>query len=602
MQMVHLTMLHNGRILAIDQHVWVNAAQAAFWPDVILIDPFASPPTFQLIREGLLPDVPGGDMDGRHWAFCSGHTTLSDGRVYVAGGDPYCCRLGIPASFPNPYFSSVYTPSLSGGPGTFTAAITECWDHADTSWDGNDGTCSPAVGPDPWSACDPPSRSVSRYYPTVVERGNGELVVLDGACICKICECSEAPCDPNPGCARCDPRWGNGNVPLRVFPSTTDPWTWKSEPIKTAEYNKRSGDNYFAIGFYPHVFQVASGDLFYAGGSSAAWECSNPPCPDPFLVPCTSGCTIRSRKLSPAGTWSELPNGAVALQGGAAAIYYRRDPAQPEFTLREEVVKAGRAQEIESGVECPNRDAYRISLSDASPSWAAIGPMPTWRNHFYIITCPDGRLYAIGQRFIDIGPGTCTPGDRAYQVSGSIVDIYDPQANQWCYDATNMTTGRFRYGYHSAALLTPRASIFIGGQPRQPYTDCCAQYQIYEPAYLQASGRPQILGGSLPENSEIYYGSSFEIDYAGSQAITAARLIRPGSATHAMDVTQRMVDLDWRFVPSTGKLRITPPSNPNMAPPGWYMLFICSGTHPSGLAGSTPSDGVFLRLRNPPLP
>ncbi|TWT40917.1 hypothetical protein RAS1_36040 [Phycisphaerae bacterium RAS1] len=606
-QIVHMVALHSGRILAIDQHVVTGTPQAAQWPDVVLVDPPADPltnaPTFQFVREGLLPDVPGGDPLGRHWAFCSGHTTMSDGTVFISGGDPYCCRIGIPSTMPNPKYCSIYTPSMTGGPGEFKASITECWDHGGTSCAG--------LAPDQWGGCTETGyHNVGRYYPTVVQRGNGQLVVIDGPCRCKQGECNGNPGNPDPpaDCIRCDSAWGNGWVPLTVTQTSADPWDWKFEPMKTAEYftNYHAGTDvqYFDPGFYPHIFQVSDGTLLFAGGSTAAWQCSNPAHDPPVNNSCAGGAsslTIYSRKLNPSGeTWINRSTfgPAVPLQGGAAAIYYRRDPNTGDFTLKEEVIKAGRAQEVESGEECPIRDAYRICLTDGSPAWASTGVMPTWRNHFYIIPCPDGRLYAIGQRFYSAISGAC-PGLMGFSIEGSSVDIYDPQADAWCAAADNLSSGATRFGYHSAAVLTKSGYIFIAGQPRQPYTDCCAKYQTYLPPYcLPEVVRPTIVASSLPANCEILYGTPFNIDYQGSEAITAVRLIRPGSATHSMDVTQRMIDLDFRITPQ-GQLRITPPSNPNIAPPAWYMLFICTGTHASGLQGSVPSKAEFVRLRNP---
>ncbi|TWT40595.1 hypothetical protein RAS1_43080 [Phycisphaerae bacterium RAS1] len=587
--MIHITALHDRRILAWGQHTLQGG-----WPDVLLIDPFADPPTFRLVREGALLSPPPEGIP-RHQIFCSGHTTLSDGRVYIAGGTPYCCEVPLP-TLPLPKYTSVYDinlPNALGPVGNFAPGITECWDHSEDNFCADNG--GNPIPDDPSLACgDESLHSVSRYYPTVVHRGNGEVLVVDGPCRCLVGECSTQPVvDPPAPCLRCDGRWGNAYVPLRVFPALTDPLTWKFEPLKTAEY--RTGTNPFNTSFYPHIFQVSDGSLFYAGGYAADWEFGS-------LENCPNG-TICSRKLLPSGVWT-LYGGSTDLQGGAAAIYYRRDPEAPAFTLKEEVIKAGRVQPIEGAAEYPLRKAYRINLSDgATASWTDIGPMPTWRNHFYIIGLPDGRLAAIGQRFPD-GSGTTVPVD-------SSVDIYDPQANSWCTDASNAAVpdpivGAIKFGYHSSGVLTYEGSIFMGLQPHTPvYQNYGARCQIYSPAYCgMPAQRPQIVASSLPPNSEIYYGSSFSIDFSVpvGASVTAVRLIRPGSATHSMDVTQRMIDLDYSITPSTGRLRIIPPSNPNIAPPAWYMLFICTGTHASGLPGAIPSKAEFVRLRNPPLP
>jgi hypothetical protein len=49
-------------------------------------------------------------------------------------------------------------------------------------------------------------------------------------------------------------------------------------------------------------------------------------------------------------------------------------------------------------------------------------------------------------------------------------------------------------------------------------------------------------------------------------------LIRFGSVTHAIDMSQRFLPLS--FSAGTGSLTITAPVNANLAPPGNYMLFL----------------------------
>jgi hypothetical protein len=48
-------------------------------------------------------------------------------------------------------------------------------------------------------------------------------------------------------------------------------------------------------------------------------------------------------------------------------------------------------------------------------------------------------------------------------------------------------------------------------------------------------------------------------------------LVKPASVTHSVDPNQRLVELP--FVGAGGAYAATVPSNPNVTPPGWYMLF-----------------------------
>jgi hypothetical protein len=48
-------------------------------------------------------------------------------------------------------------------------------------------------------------------------------------------------------------------------------------------------------------------------------------------------------------------------------------------------------------------------------------------------------------------------------------------------------------------------------------------------------------------------------------------LVKPASVTHSTDPNQRLVELP--FSGSGGSYTATIPANPNLTPPGWYMLF-----------------------------
>ncbi|WP_242424050.1 galactose oxidase early set domain-containing protein [Frankia sp. EI5c] len=66
------------------------------------------------------------------------------------------------------------------------------------------------------------------------------------------------------------------------------------------------------------------------------------------------------------------------------------------------------------------------------------------------------------------------------------------------------------------------------------------------------------------------YGQSYDLTVSGD--IGRATLIRPSSVTHSSDSNQRSVDLT---VTGTGTtISVAVPSNPNLAPPGYYMLFV----------------------------
>jgi hypothetical protein len=72
--------------------------------------------------------------------------------------------------------------------------------------------------------------------------------------------------------------------------------------------------------------------------------------------------------------------------------------------------------------------------------------------------------------------------------------------------------------------------------------------------------------------------------------VASVALIRPGAVTHAFDEDQRFMNLS--FTAQAGKLTVQAPANANLAPPGYYMLFLVN-------TAGVPSVATFVRLPAP---
>jgi hypothetical protein len=69
------------------------------------------------------------------------------------------------------------------------------------------------------------------------------------------------------------------------------------------------------------------------------------------------------------------------------------------------------------------------------------------------------------------------------------------------------------------------------------------------------------------------YGQTVNISSPDAGHLRWASLIRPGSTTHSFNTGQRLVDLPITGQ-AAGSVQVTVPAEPNLAPPGWYMLFL----------------------------
>ena len=67
-------------------------------------------------------------------------------------------------------------------------------------------------------------------------------------------------------------------------------------------------------------------------------------------------------------------------------------------------------------------------------------------------------------------------------------------------------------------------------------------------------------------------GGQFTVSTPDAASITKVALVKLGAVTHSNNMDQRYVPL--LFAAGNGTLTVTAPTNVNIAPPGYYMLFI----------------------------
>jgi hypothetical protein len=93
--------------------------------------------------------------------------------------------------------------------------------------------------------------------------------------------------------------------------------------------------------------------------------------------------------------------------------------------------------------------------------------------------------------------------------------------------------------------------------------------EVYSPDYLFAGPRPVLF--AAPES--VTYNQTFPIPMADAVDVADVRFIRLSAVTHAWNMGQRFLPLAFG---ATGpeELEVVAPTDPNVAPPGHYMLFI----------------------------
>ncbi|MEQ1472387.1 MAG: choice-of-anchor D domain-containing protein, partial [Candidatus Acidiferrum sp.] len=221
-----------------------------------------------------------------------------------------------------------------------------------------------------------------------------------------------------------------------------------------------------------------------------------------------------------------------------------------------------------------------IDLSAATPAWVNGPDMSQPRIEMNATLLPNGKVLTVGGSLND--EDTSTASLQA--------DLYDSATNTMGSAGSNA----FPRLYHSVSLLLPDATVWVaGGNPTRGTFE--NHVEIYTPPYLyQANGtlavRPSI---TTVTPAVVGYGTSFTVTTPDAANIASVVLMKNGSVTHAFDMDQRMVGL--AFTAGSGVLTVTGPPNGNVAPPGYYMLFVLNNAGVPSVANSlrvsaTPAD------------
>jgi galactose oxidase-like protein len=294
---------------------------------------------------------------------------------------------------------------------------------------------------------------------------------------------------------------------------------------------------------YPRLHVLPDGRVFYAGAGTG------------------------SRLFDPSTkTWS----GVVATTNYGMTRTYGTSvllPLTPQNDYRPQVMILGGGNPSTATTEI-------IDLSASTPAWQYGPLMSQPRIEMNATILPNGKVLATGGSLNDEDAATASLN----------ADLYDPATNTFSPAGANA----FPRLYHSNALLLPDATVLlIGGNPMRGSYE--AHFEIYAPAYLfnLAGGlavRPTITDAPA---GPIGYGTTFQVQTPIAADIASVVLVRPGAPTHAFDMEQRLVGLT--YTRGLGVLNVTAPPNGNVAPPGYYMLFILN-------SAGVPSVASFVQV------
>src|SRR5437667_5200967 len=207
-------------------------------------------------------------------------------------------------------------------------------------------------------------------------------------------------------------------------------------------------------------------------------------------------------------------------------------------------------------------------MGASSPAWQSGPTMSEGSIEMNAVILPDGRVLALGGSLNDEDTGSASLN----------ADLLGPDPNNpGKYVFSSAGANAFPRLYHSVALLLPDATVWVaGGNPlRGTYQP---QMEIYQPAYLFTNdGKGHVLPAVRPAIASapatVAYGSAFAVNTPDASSISSIALIRAGAVTHAFDMDQRMLGLSFADQ-GNGTLLVNAPANGDLAPPGYYLLFL----------------------------
>ena len=336
-----------------------------------------------------------------------------------------------------------------------------------------------------------------------------------------------------------------GSVTAEDFSAATNSWLPMNKVNQTWSY----------WGLYPAMILRQDGSLFYTGSHVFG---NNIP-----------------------GTGSALYNYGTNTVTSVSGL---QDPNERDQSMsvllppaqNQEVLTVGGGN-IDTNVDA-NRYTDLINLSAATPAYTH-GPLlpqgtvtggaketgAQGKMYVSLVVLPNGKV-------LETGGGLHDREDPVYEAS-----MYDPVANTF----TPVASDQVPRTYHSSAFLLPDGRVMaIGNNPGDGTFDM--RVSVYSPPYLFQGARPVIKSVA---SKEWTYGSTQTVTV--DRAIGTAELIRPAAVTHSSDPNQRYVALPVTASGNTLHLNVT--SNPNLAPPGWYMLYVTD-------AKGVPSIATWVHL------
>ena len=208
----------------------------------------------------------------------------------------------------------------------------------------------------------------------------------------------------------------------------------------------------------------------------------------------------------------------------------------------------------------------------AGSSWRRLRDMNFARTNVNAVALPDGKILIVGGH---------SNGQKWTPTPILPAEIYDPATDTY----ETAAALNFPRQYHSVFILLPNGRVFAaGGVAPKTADEDQHSMELYTPGYLTGASQPTIT--TAP--AILTFGNTFTVDTPQAADIASLVLLAPISVTHHTDSGQRYIKLPIQSR-TANSLAGLAPANGNIAPPGYYMLFIVKNN-------GVPSEGRFVKM------
>ncbi|KAH6795198.1 glyoxal oxidase-related protein [Perilla frutescens var. hirtella] len=342
-----------------------------------------------------------------------------------------------------------------------------------------------------------------------------------------------------------------------------------------AETNNQKIEN----NLYPFVFLNVDGNLFIFANNRA------------ILFDYVNAVVVKNYPAIPGGDPRNYPS------SGSAVLLPLKNSSGAEVLVcggapNGSYVSANNGKFVEALDTCG-----RIRTQDQNPQWV-METMPSPRVMGDMVLLPNGDVLIIN------GAGSGTAGWELGR---------DPVLSPIIYRPDNQVGSRFEVQsssstprlYHSTAILLRDGRVLVGGSnPHMYYNFTGVDFptdltlEAFSPSYLNStytSMRPQIT--SPVSQSKIGYTQQLGVGFTvpsgqvdGDSVIVT--MVAPSFATHSFSMNQRLLVLGGGNVTEVGtnsyQIRVVTPGSGQIAPPGYYLLFV--------VHQNIPSEGIWIQI------